>query len=148
MARQSAAVRRIVWQIESTIHSRTAISFRGLDTIDISPENFSFSSAKKRGRFTVYNGGPKFQKFLFLFNLNKGRRANGRPVVDPIKSRWFNTLALDRQLLIDRQTMLNNVFRGVGTAPNHQLISKPLLPFSRTRFKVYDYNFPNERRYY
>jgi len=57
-------------------------------------------------------------KSFISFNLNKGRRANGQPVVDPIKSRWFNTLAFRQRVAhVDRQTMLNNVFRG-GTLQN------------------------------
>ena len=141
---QLPSVERIVWQIiEST--DTTVLQFRsgGLDAIDISPENFSLlKREEKRGRFTVYNGGAKFQKLFISFNLNKGR-TNGHPVVDPIKSRWFNTLAFRQAVAhaIDRQTMLNNVFRGVGTLQNSPIdIQSPYYLSPEEGLKVYDYN--------
>ncbi|WP_339375442.1 hypothetical protein [Chroogloeocystis siderophila] len=65
---------------------------------------------EKHGRFPVYNGRPRFTQTFISFNLNKGRRQNGT-VVDPIKSRWFNTLEFRQAIAyaIDRQTMLKKI---------------------------------------
>lgn len=138
-------VERIVWQIiEST--DTIVLQFRsgGLDSVEISPENFSLlKREEKRGKFTVYNGGPKFQKAFISFNLNKGRRSNGQPVVDPIKSRWFNTLAFRQAVAhaIERQTMLNNIFRGLGTVQNSPIdIQSPYYLSPEQGLKVYEYN--------
>ncbi len=137
-------VDRIVWQIiEST--DTTVMQFRsgGLDVVEISPENFSLlKREERRGKFTVYNGGPKFSKNFISFNLNKGRR-NGKPVVDPVKSRWFNTLAFRQAIAyaLDRQTMLNNVFRGVGTLQDSPIdIQSPYYLSPEQGLKVYEYN--------
>lgn len=115
-----------------------------MDIVEISPENFSLlKREEKRGKFTVYNGGPRFSRNFISFNLNKGKRVNGQPVVDPIKSRWFNTLAFRQAVAyaIDRQTMLNNVFRGVGTLQDSPIdIQSPYYLSPEQGLKVYDYN--------
>jgi len=138
-------VERIVWQIiESTDTTVLQFRSRGLDAIEVYPENFSLlKREEKRGRFTIYNGGPRFSKTYITFNLNKGRRQNGQPLVDPIKSRWFNTLAFRQAIAhaIDRQTMLNNVFRGVGTLQDSPIdIQSPYYLSPEQGLKVYDYN--------
>lgn len=138
-------VERIVWQIiESTDTAILQFRSRGLDIVEISPENFSLlKREEKRGKFTVYNGGPRFSRNFISFNLNKGKRANGQLVVEPIKSRWFNTLAFRQAVAyaIDRQTMLNNVFRGVGTLQDSPIdIQSPYYLSPEQGLKVYDYN--------
>lgn len=138
-------VERIIWQIvEST--DTIVLQFRsgGLDTVTVSPENFSLlKKEEKRGKFTIYNGGPEFSKTFISFNLNKGRRKNGQPVVNPIKSQWFNTLAFRQAVAyaIDRQAMLNNVFRGIGTVQNSPIdIQSPYYFSPEKGLKVYNYN--------
>jgi len=138
-------VERIVWQIiESTDTAVLQFRSRGLDAIEVYPENFSLlKREEKRGKFTIFNGGPRFSKTYITFNLNKGRRQNGQPLVDPIKSRWFNTLAFRQAIAhaIDRQTMLNNVFRGVGTLQDSPIdIQSPYYLSPEQGLKVYDYN--------
>ncbi len=138
-------VERIVWQIvESTDTSILQFRSRGLDVVEISPENFSLlKREEKRGKFTIYNGGPRFQKVFISFNLNKGRRKNGQPVVNSIKSRWFNTLEFRQAIAyaIDRQTMLNNIFRGLGTVQDSPIdIQSPFYLSPEQGLKVYDYN--------
>ena len=137
-------VERIVWQIiEST--DTTTLQFRsgGLDTIEITPEDFSLlKREEKRGRFTVQTGGPKISKTFITFNLNKGKR-QGKFVIDPIKSRWFNSLAFRQAIAhaIDRQRMLNNIFRGVGIIQNSPIENQsPYYLSPEQGLKVYDYD--------
>lgn len=138
-------VKRIVWQIiESTDTAILQFRSGGLDTVEISPENFSLlKREEQRGKFTVYNGGPQFRQDFISFNLNQGRRKNGQPVVNLIKSRWFNTLAFRQAIAyaIDRQRMLNNVFQGVGTVQNSPInVQSPYYLSPQQGLKVYDYN--------
>ncbi|KAB8335145.1 ABC transporter substrate-binding protein [Scytonema tolypothrichoides VB-61278] len=137
-------VERIVWQIiEST--DTMILQFRsgGLDTISVTPENFSLlKREEKRGKFTIYNGGPEFNTNFLSFNLNKGRR-NGQPLINPMKSRWFNTLAFRQAIAhaINRKAMLLNVYRGIGTIHNSPI--DPQSPFytpPNKDVKIYDYN--------
>ena len=137
-------VERIVWEIVESTNTAT-LQFRsgGLDTVRVTPEDFSLlKREEKRSKFTIYNGGPAFGTTFISFNLNKGRR-NGKPVVNPIKSRWFNNLAFRQAVAygIDRQAMLNNVFRGIGELQNSPIsIQSPFYLSPEQGLKVYDYN--------
>jgi peptide/nickel transport system substrate-binding protein len=95
------------------------IQFRsgGLDMINLPSSFFSLMKREeKKGNFTIYNGGPAPATHLLTFNLNQATR-EGKPLVDPIKSRWFNTLEFRQAIAhaIDRSTMINNIFQGLGT---------------------------------
>lgn len=138
-------VERVVWQIiESTDTGILQFRSGGLDTLIVSPENFSLmKSEEKRGDFSVYNGGPAFSKTFISFNLNTGKRKNGQAVVDPIKSRWFNNVAFRRAVAhaIDRPAMLNNVLRGIGELHNSPIdIPSPYYLPPEKGLKVYEYN--------
>ncbi|BAZ42156.1 oligopeptide ABC transporter, periplasmic oligopeptide-binding protein [Calothrix sp. NIES-4101] len=138
-------VERIIWQIiESTDTGVLQFRSGGLDTLTVSPENFSLlKNEEKRGNFSVYNGGPAFSKTFISFNLNTGKRKNGQPIVDPIKSRWFNNVNFRRAVAhaIDRQTMINNVFRGLGELHNSPIdIQSPYYLSPEKGLKVYEYN--------
>ncbi|MEC4814964.1 MAG: ABC transporter substrate-binding protein [Scytonema sp. PMC 1069.18] len=144
-------VHRIVWEIiEST--DTMILQFRsgGLDTVLVSPENFSLLKREEnRGNFTIYNGGPEFSKTFISFNLNKGKRKNGQPLINPVKSRWFNTLAFRQAVAyaIDRQSMLNNVFRGIGTLQDSPIDTQSPYYFPPEKgLKVYSYNPEKARK--
>lgn len=121
------------------------IQFRsgGLDLIGVTPEYFDLiKREEERGNFTIYNGGPSLSTFFITFNLNRGSR-NGKPLVDPIKSRWFNTLEFRQAIAhaIDRQTLINNIFRGIGTTQNSPIPQQSPYYFSPEEgLPVYDYN--------
>lgn len=109
---------RIVVQIiEST--DAQLVSFRSgqLDSLDVNPEAFSLlKHEEQRGKYQIFNSGPDTTTLLLGFNLNQAQDKKGQPVVDPMKSRWFNTLAFRQAIAyaIDRETIKNNVFRGLG----------------------------------
>lgn len=138
-------IERVIWQIvESTDNSLLQFRSAGLDAVGVSPEYFSLlKREEKRGNFTIYNGGPAAGSWTFIsFNLNKGQR-DGRPLVDPIKSRWFNTVAFRQAIAyaIDRQTMINNIFRGLGAHQNSSIsLKSPYYASSEKNLNVYDYN--------
>jgi peptide/nickel transport system substrate-binding protein len=138
-------VERIVWEIiESTDTGVLQFRSGSLDTLTVSPENFSLlKNEEKRGNFQVYNGGPAFSKSFISFNMNTGKRKNGQSIVDPIKSRWFNNLSFRRAVAhaIDRQTMLNNVLRGIGELHNSPIdIQSPYYLSPEKGLKVYEYS--------
>lgn len=139
-------VDRLIWQIVESPDT-TLMQFRsgGLDMFEIGGNGGSFQLLKqeeKRGNFSIYNGGLDFGTNFIVLNLNKGRR-NGRPLVDPIKSRWFNTVAFRQAVAyaIDRQAMLNNIFRGLGELQNSPIsVQSPYYFSPKEGLKVYDYN--------
>ena len=110
-------IQRVVSPIISS--SDTALAqFRSgsLDAAGVSPSNYSLLKQEEdRGDFTIHIGGPASGMSFMMLNLNQGSR-DGVPLVDPIKSRWFNTVAFRQGLAygIDRRTIINNLYRGIG----------------------------------
>ncbi|GAB1540296.1 ABC transporter substrate-binding protein [Scytonema sp. NUACC21] len=141
---QQPYIERVVWQIVE--NPETALmQFRsgGLDLLEISAGSFQLlKREEKRSKFNIYNAGPDSGTSFMVFNLNKGRR-NGKPLVDPIKSRWFNNVAFRQAVAyaIDRQTMINNILRGLGETQNSPIsVPSPYFLSSKDGLKTYDYN--------
>lgn len=137
-------IQRYIWQlVENTETSLIQFRSGGLDAVGASAGNFSLlKREEKRGNFTIYNGGPAFGTRFISFNLNKGQ-LKGRPLVDPIKSRWFTTVAFRQAVAhaIDRQAMINNLLRGLGELQNSPIdVQSPYYLSPKEGLKVYDYN--------
>jgi peptide/nickel transport system substrate-binding protein len=137
-------IERIVWPIvESTDTSLLQFRSGSLDTIGVTPDYFSLlKKQEKQGNFTIYNGGPATGTSFVFFNLNKGKK-DGKPLVNPIKSRWFNTVEFRQAVAyaIDRQTMINNSFRGLGQTQDSPItIQSPFYLSPKEGLKTYDYN--------
>jgi peptide/nickel transport system substrate-binding protein len=135
---------RMIWQIVEN-RDTALMQFRslGLDIVSIGANSFSLlKHEEKRGNFTIYNGGPDPGSIYICFNQNKGKR-NGKPLVDPIKSRWFNTLEFRQAVAhaINRPAMINNILRGLGELQHSSIWVKSPFYFSPQQgLKVYDYN--------
>ena len=139
-------INSIVWEIVEK-QDTALLQFRSgiLDSNGVSPENFSLlKREEKRGDFTIYDGGPATGTTFIAFNLNKGRDPESdKPVVDPIKSRWFNTVKFRQAVAyaIDRQTMIDNTFRGLGEPQNSNIsVPSPYYLSPEEGLKTYDYN--------
>ncbi len=137
-------IERIIWSIvESTDTSLLQFRSGSLDSIPVTADYFSLlKKQEKQGNFTIYNGGPTTVTSFVVFNLNKGRR-DGKPLVDPIKSRWFNTVEFRQAVAyaIDRQTMINNTFRGLGKPQDSPIpVQSPFYFSPEEGLKTYDYN--------
>ena len=136
---------RLIWEIVENTDT-ALIQFRsgGLDMLGVSPLTFSLlKREEKRGNFTIYNGGPGSGTIFISFNLNKGKRLDGTPLVDPIKSSWFNTVAFRQAVAyaIDRQTIINNTFRGIAETLNSPIsVQSPYYLSPQEGLKVYNYN--------
>lgn len=137
-------MKRLIWQIVGS--SDTALmQYRsgGLDILEIGPSSFQLlKREEKRGKFSIYNGGPDVTINFLCFNLNKGRR-NGKPLVDPIKSRWFNSVAFRQAIAygINRKAILNNIYRGLGEFQDSPIsVQSPYYLSPKEGLKVYNYN--------
>ena len=140
-------IERVVWQIVESSESQL-VRFRSgeLDAIATDPRAFELlKREEKRGRFSIYEGGPDVATRFVGFNLNQAsRKPDGEdPLVDPIKSRWFNTLAFRQAVAyaIDRETMTNNIYRGLGTQQHSPIY--PISPYflsPAAGLKVYTYS--------
>lgn len=147
--RQQPYIERVVWQIVASADT-ALMQFRagGLDVISIGPASYALlKREEKRGNFTIYNGGPEAGTTFLTFNLNQGQR-QGKPLVDPVKSRWFNQKEFRQAVAyaLDRQTMVNNILRGLGTTQNSPIsVQSPYHLTPEQGLKVYDYN-PTQAR--
>ncbi|MGL6338925.1 MAG: ABC transporter substrate-binding protein [Waterburya sp.] len=134
-------IKEVVWEIvESTDTSLIQFRSGSLDSMSVSPEYFSLlKKEENKGNFTIYNGGEVYSMNFIMFNLNQGK-INGKPVVNPIKSRWFNNLNFRQAVSygIDRDRMINNIFRGLGK-PQVSHIARQS-PFYYDGLKGYPYN--------
>ena len=134
-------IKQIVWEIvESTDTFLLQFRSGSLDYVTVSPEYFSLlKKEEQRGNFTIYNGGPRYGTTFIMFNLNQASR-NGKPLINPIKSRWFNNVKFRQAVsyAIDRQRIVNNIYRGLGE-PQTSFVSVQS-PFYYQGLKGYPYN--------
>ena len=123
---QQPYIERIIWSVIENQNTEL-LQFRsgGLDIAEpIRAEDYPIlKKEEKRGDFTAYIGGTRPITTFMAFNLNKGQR-NGRPVVDPVKSKWFNNPKFRQAVAyaIDRERMNTNIFRGLGVLINSQIL--------------------------
>jgi peptide/nickel transport system substrate-binding protein len=138
-------VERLIWNLVDN-RDTTLVKFRSgeADIIEpLRPEDFPLLKAEeKRGKFKVYVGGGRPVTTFLSFNLNTGKR-DGKPLVDPIKSQWFNNKAFRQAVAyaIDRNKMNTNAYRGLGTLLNTFI--SPLSPYYLSPaqgLKVYGYD--------
>lgn len=138
-------VERLVWQLVGN-RDTTLIKFRSgeADLIEpLRPEDFPLLKAEeKRGKFTIHVGGARPVTTFMAFNLNTGRR-DGKPLVDPVKSKWFNKTEFRQAVAyaIDREKMNTNSYRGLGVLINSFISTRsPYSISAEDGLKVYDYN--------
>jgi peptide/nickel transport system substrate-binding protein len=141
---------QLVWQIVES-QDTALLQFRsgGLDSIAVTPDYFSLlKREEQRGRFTIYNGGPSLGTSFICFNQNRGQR-KGKPLVDPVKSAWFTDLRFRKAVAyaIDRQTLIDNVFRGLGQ-PQHSPIAQqsPYYLAPKDGLPTYGYDLARSRQ--
>ncbi|WP_346293575.1 ABC transporter substrate-binding protein [Sphaerothrix gracilis] len=142
-------IERYIWEVvESTTASLIQFRSGGTDAVGVSADEFALlKREEERGNFKIYNGGPAFGTTFISFNLNQGSR-NGKPLVDPIKSSWFTQVEFRQAIAyaLDRQTMLNNLFQGLGQLQHSPIdIQSPFYLPPEQGLKTYDYN-PDKAR--
>jgi peptide/nickel transport system substrate-binding protein len=122
-------------------------------SLDVIPKVTSlyFSMLKqeeKKGDFQVLNGGSLPQLLFIGFNQNRGSR-NGKPLVDPVKSRWFNSKEFRQAIAhaVDRQKMLINIYQGLGEFQNSMMIKQsPYYISPQEGLPVYNYDLDKAKQ--
>jgi peptide/nickel transport system substrate-binding protein len=134
-------IKKVFWEVvESTDNALLQFRSGSLDALAVSAQNFSLlKKEENRGNFTIYNGGSAYGTTFITFNLNQGQK-NGKPVVNPIKSRWFNEVNFRQAVsyALNRERMIKNIFRGLGE-PQVSDISKQS-PYYYDGLAGYAYN--------
>ncbi|MFN5856597.1 MAG: ABC transporter substrate-binding protein [Pseudanabaenaceae cyanobacterium] len=140
---------RFIYQIvDSTDTAFLKFRSKELDLHYLRSEDFQLlKKEEQKDNFTIYNGGSSTGQQFMMFNLNRGRNPKtGKPFVDPIKSRWFNDVQFRRAIAyaIDRQAMINNLFRGLGKPQNSPI--SPSSPYFLSEAEgLTQYNFNPEK---
>jgi peptide/nickel transport system substrate-binding protein len=141
---QQPYIDRLIWQVVES-NDTSLVQFRAgnLDTYAVTPDFFTMlKKEEKKGDYTIYNGGPQAGTTFITFNLNQGTRGD-TPLIDPVKTKWFNNVKFRQAVAygIDRQRMINNIYRGLG-APQDSAISVPSPYYYSPKegLKSYDYN--------
>lgn len=138
-------IERIVLQIiESDDNQLIAFRSGDLDSLDVKAEQFPLLKREEdRGKYSIYNGGAESTTRFVSFNLSKVKNANGEQFVEPTKSQWFHTLAFRQAVAyaIDRQRMIDYIYRGLGTFQNSPVnLKSPFYLSEAEGLKVYNYN--------
>ena len=138
-------IEEIVWQIiESTDTQLLDFRSGSLDTLTIQTETFPLlKPEEKRGKYTIYNSGPDMGTVFMSLNLNRGKNAQGKPFVDPIKSKWFNNKAFRQAVYyaINREAMKNNFYLGLGELQHSPLpVQSPFYLSPEAGLKTYTHN--------
>lgn len=142
---------RIIWQIVENQDTQL-LQFRsgGLSSVSVAPQYFSLLKREEnRGNFTIYGGEPDLGTTFISFNLNRGKDVNGKPLVDPIKSAWFNRLEFRKAIAhaIDRQTMINNIYRGLGSLQSSPIsVASPYYLSPKNGLPTYDYDLEKAKK--
>lgn len=135
-------IERIIWQIiESTDTQLLRFMSQELDALEVAPEAFQLLKKESRRRnFTIFNAGPETLSTFIAFNLNRAQNDKGTPLVDPIKSRWFNNRNFRQAVAygINRERMRDTIFRGLGVLQNSPL--HPDSPYYYSGVKMYEHN--------
>lgn len=146
---QQPYIQELVWQVIENSNNQL-LQFRsgGLDLIGVGPDEFALMKREEeRGNFTIHSGGAALGTTFITFNLNKASR-DGQPLVDPIKSRWFNSLAFRQAVsyAIDRPTMVNNIYQGLGEPQVSPIpVKSPFYAGGEAGIPTYDYNLEKAR---
>ena len=138
-------IESIVWQIiQSTDNHLLRFRSGELDTLSVKSDTFALlKGEEKRGKFTIYNGGLRTGINFITFNLNQASNSQGKPFVNPIKSRWFNNLAFRQAIAygIDRKRMRTNIYQGLGELQHSPIaVQSPYYLSPESGLKVYSYN--------
>ena len=142
-------VDRVVWQLmESTDAQLLRFRSGELDVMGdvrpLRPEYYSLLKREEaRGKFKILIGGPWSGTTYISFNLNKGKRPNGQPLVDPVKSRWFNTKEFRQAVAyaIDRPRLINNIYRGISQPQDSPIsVQSPYYLKPEDGLKTYEYD--------
>jgi peptide/nickel transport system substrate-binding protein len=98
------------------------------------------------GAARAYDLGPGLYSDTLWFNLNPGRRADGKPYVDPAKLAWFTDVRFRRAVshAVDRQTIARNVWLGLAT-PLYGFVTPGNRAWAATDLPRHEYDLEKAR---
>ncbi|HLL71837.1 MAG TPA: ABC transporter substrate-binding protein [Pyrinomonadaceae bacterium] len=113
--------------LEVVTDENNSVARLGQGTIDIidrvRPTDYA-SLRGGQGTTRAHDVGPGLYADNFWFNLNPGKRDDGKPIVDPTKLSWFADARFRRAVshAIDRDSIATNTWQGLAT-PLYNFVS-------------------------
>ncbi|HEX8459535.1 MAG TPA: ABC transporter substrate-binding protein [Pyrinomonadaceae bacterium] len=113
--------------LEVVTDENNALTRLGQGTLDIidrvRPSDFA-SLRTGQGNARAHDLGPGLYADNLWFNLNTGKREDGKPLVDPVKLAWFSDARFRRAVshAIDRESIAANTWQGLAT-PLYNFVS-------------------------
>ena len=116
--------------IYSVVPDVNALSLRflsGESDVDdkiLSYEYEHFKSAADSGKFKLLEPGISLETAFFWFNENTNMDKNGKPLVDPVKLKWFRNQKFRQacSYAVDRNAIIESVYGGRGI-PNYGFVT-------------------------
>lgn len=96
------------------------------DALSLRPEDYDLLAPKQEaGKFTIKNLGPSTGTLFVMFNMSTAKNADGKAVVDPIKSKWFRNVKFRQAMAhaINKEGIIQSVYKGRAT-PQESHISQ------------------------
>jgi peptide/nickel transport system substrate-binding protein len=100
-----------------------------------------FASLRAVPGLAVYDLGPGLYADDLWFNLNPGKRADGQPLVDPVRQAWFADVRFRRAVshAVDRKNIASNVWLGLAT-PLHGFVTPGNHAWVANDLPTYEYD--------
>ena len=121
-----------------------------LDLVDtqLRPEDYHLLMELQDSRFQLFDAGPSNNLYLFWLNLSSGLNADGQPLVDPKRARWFANVDFRRALnsAISRESVVENVFLG-NARPAWSLLPEVFDEWGTDRLVRYPHDLERARQY-
>jgi len=118
------------------------------DTFEaIRPENHDqFKAASAKGRFQLVELGVGTERDFFWFNENTGTNNAGKPIVNPVKLRWFRNKKFRQAVAcaIDRERMVREVYAG-RAQPIYGFLSSENQKWNNPKIQHYGYEVEKAR---
>ena len=121
----------------------------GLQVYDrLRPADFASlrGAASAQEAVRAYDLGPGLYSDTIWFNLNPGKRADGKPYVDPAKLAWFADARFRRAVshAVDRDGIARNVWLGLAT-PIHGFVTPGNRAWVAADIPRYEYDLEKAR---
>jgi peptide/nickel transport system substrate-binding protein len=135
--------------LEVITDESNAVARLGQGTLDIydrvRPSDFA-SLRAGQGNAHGYDLGPGLYADDLWFNLNAGKREDGKPYVDPAKLAWFSDVRFRRAVshAIDREHVAQNVWLGLAT-PLYSFVTPGNRAWAATDLPHDDYDLDKSR---
>lgn len=88
------------------------------DALSLRPEDYDLLAPKQEsGNFTIKNLGPSTGTLFVMFNMSTAKNEEGKPVVDPIKSKWFRNVKFRQAMAhaVNKEGIIQSVYKGRAT---------------------------------